>query len=198
MPTDSETRIPPLPLSSWPPAMKHATAPLTPATPRPPGQPRGLNILGTFAHHPDLATAFLTFNGHILNRARLTQRQIELAVLRVAHVRHSAYEWQQHLYAARACGITEDEIAAIAARDGAHTWSDEDDAILTAVDELIGQGTVSDATWYVLSSSMDHQQVLDLVYTVGAYVTIAMMLGVAGTPLDEDLVPGPRSPDAPA
>jgi alkylhydroperoxidase family enzyme len=177
--------------------MKQATAPLTPVTPRPPGQPRGLNILGTFAHHPDLATAFLTFNGHILNRAHLTQRQIELAVLRVAHLRHSAYEWQQHLYAARACGITDDEIDAIVTRDGTHEWSDEDDALLTAVDELIADGTVSDATWNVLSASMDHQQVLDLVYTVGAYVTIAMMLGVAGTPLDDDLIPGAGSPGTP-
>jgi alkylhydroperoxidase family enzyme len=169
--------------------MKSATAPLTPATPRPPGQPRGLNILGTFAQHPDLAAAFWVFNGHLLNHSRLTQRQLELAVLRVSVLRNSAYEWHQHLFAARACGITEEEIAAIQARDGTHEWSDADDALLTAVDELIDGGTVSDETWTVLSASMDNQQVLDLVYTVGAYVAIAMMLGVAGTPLDDDLVP---------
>lgn len=188
MPTHPQPRIPPLPPGEWSPAMKTATAPLTPATPRPPGQPRGLNILGTFAHHPDLAAAFWVFNGHILNNSRLSQRQIELAVLRVACLRGSAYEWRQHLFAARACGITDVEITAIEARDGTHEWSEADDALLTAVDELITSGTVSDATWTVLSASMDQQQILDLIYTIGAYVTIAMMLGVAGTPLDEDLV----------
>ena len=82
-------RMPPIPPGDWSPTMKMATAPLTPATPRPPGQPRGLNILGTFAHHPDLAAAFCVFNGHILNTSTLTQRQTELAVLRVALVRNS-------------------------------------------------------------------------------------------------------------
>jgi alkylhydroperoxidase family enzyme len=166
--------------------MKAATAPLTPATPRPPGQPRGLNILGTFAHHPDLAAAFWVFNGHLLNNSSLSQRQTELAVLRVALRRNSAYEWQQHLYAARACGITEAEITAIEAGDGTHQWASADDALLRAVDELI-DGDVSDDTWVALAGSLDERQVLDLVYTVGAYVTIAMMLNIAGTPLDEDL-----------
>ncbi|MEX2293552.1 MAG: carboxymuconolactone decarboxylase family protein [Acidimicrobiales bacterium] len=181
-------RIPPIPPRDWSPVMKTATAPLTPATPRPPGQPRGLNILGTFAHHPDLATAFWVFNGYLLNRSRLSQRQIELAVLRVAHVRGSAYEWHQHLFAARACGITEQEIEAIRDTDRRHPWPAVDGAILAAVDELIADGTVAEETWSVLSTALDHQQVLDLVYTVGAYVAIAMMLGVAGTPLDADLL----------
>ena len=42
-----------------------------PAEPRHPfpqteGRPKGLNILGTFAHHPELTRAYNTFNGHIL------------------------------------------------------------------------------------------------------------------------------------
>ena len=162
-------RIPPLPLADWPPEMKAATAPLMPATPRPPGQPRGLNILGTFAHHTDLAAAFWVFNGHILNSSRLTPRQTELAVLRVALLRNSTYEWKQHLYAARACGITEAEIAAIEGSAGTHEWSTADGALLAAVDELVESGTLSDGTWTALSASMDAQQVLDLIYTVGAY-----------------------------
>ena len=181
-------RIPPLPLADWPPEMKAATAPLMPATPRPPGQPRGLNILGTFAHHTDLAAAFWVFNGHILNSSRLTPRQTELAVLRVALLRNSTYEWKQHLHAARACGITEAEIAAIEGSAGTHEWSTADGALLAAVDELVESGTLSDGTWTALSASMDAQQVLDLIYTVGAYLVIAMMLSVAGTPLDDDLV----------
>lgn len=184
---DPTPRLPPLPPAEWPPTLQAAMQPLRPATPRPPGQPRGLNILGTFAHHPDLAAAFWVFNGHILNTSTLTPRQTELAVLRVALRRNSAYEWQQHLYAARASGIDEAEIVAIGARDGSHRWSAADDALLTAVDELIDDGDLSDETWAVLSSSMDHRQVIDLIFTVGAYVTIAMLMGVAGIQLDDDL-----------
>ncbi len=168
--------------------MKDATAPLTPATPRPPGLPRGLNILGTFARHPDLAAAFWVFNGHILNHSTLTQRQTEMVILRVAVLCKSDYEWKQHVHIARLAGITDDEIAAIEARDGTHQWSSGEDALLTAVDELVGGATVSDETWTALSAFVDDRQVLDLTFTVGAYVVIAMMVGVAGTPLDDDLV----------
>jgi alkylhydroperoxidase family enzyme len=167
--------------------MKVATAPLTPDTPRPPGQPRGLNILGTFAQHPDLATAFWLFNGHILNRSTLTNRQLELAVLRVALLCRSRYEWNQHVFAAHACGITDDEIKAVETGDDTFGWTDPDRALLRAVDELIADTSVSDATWADLSKAMTTQEILDLIFTVGCYVTIAMMLGVAGTPLDDDL-----------
>lgn len=189
-------RLPPLPPRAWPPAMQTATKPLVPATPRPPGYPRGLNILGTFAHHPDLAAAFFVFNGHILNTSTLTSRQTELAILRVALLRRSAYEWQQHLYAARDCGITEEEIEAIGTSDDAHPWSDADRALLRAVDELVA-GEVGDDTWAALRESLDERQVLDLVFTVGAYVTIAMLVDVARTPLDDDLL-GDARPFPPA
>lgn len=180
-------RIPPVPPRDWGPAMQSAMQPLLPSTPRPPGQPRGLNILGTFANHPDLAAAFWVFNGHILNTSTLTQRQTELAILRVALRRGSEYEWQQHLYAARTCGIDDDEIAAIADRDGGHRWSDTDDALLSAVDELLDGNDLSEQTWAVLSASLDTRQIMDLIFTVGAYVTIAMLMGVAGIQLDDDL-----------
>ena len=162
MPTDERPRIPPLRPGDWSPKMKEATVPLTPATPRPPGQPRGLNILGTFAHHPELAHAFWVFNGHILNDTSLTQRQLELAVLRVALRCKSEYEWRQHVFAARACGITDDEIAAIERSDATFEWSEADGALLAAVDELISSTAVSDGTWKRLSSAMSTREILDL------------------------------------
>ncbi len=168
--------------------MRDATAPLSPAKPRPPGLPRGLNILGTFAQHPDLAAAFWVFNGYILNRSTLTQRQTEMAILRVAVLCNSEYEWKQHVHIGRLSGISDDEIAAIEARNDAHAWSDADRALLATVDELVGGATVSEETWTALSAFADNQQVLDLIFTVGAYVTIAMMMGLAGTPLDDDLI----------
>jgi alkylhydroperoxidase family enzyme len=168
--------------------MRDALAPLAPATPRPPGGPRGLNVLGTFAHHPDLAAAFFVFNGYILNRSRLTQRQTELVVLQVAQLCDSTYEWKQHVYAARACGITDGEIAAIETGDTAHAWEPADGALLAAVRDLVRTGTLGDEAWTALSESMDAQQVLDVVYTAGTYQMLAVMFSVAGTPLDADLV----------
>ncbi len=77
---------------------------------RDPGRPKGLNALGTLAHHPELARAFHTFNGHILFATSLSPRQRELLVLRVAAVRRSVYEWRQHVLLAADAGITAEEV----------------------------------------------------------------------------------------
>ena len=144
-------RIPPLPPGEWPPEMKDALAALRPANPRHPfpsraeGRPKGLNVLGTLAHHPELARAYHTFNGYILFASTLTPRQRELLVLRVAAVRGSAYEWEQHAVLAGDVGLDEDEVARIALGPEAPGWPALDAAMVRAVDELIGDGRIGDA-----------------------------------------------------
>jgi alkylhydroperoxidase family enzyme len=56
-----------------------------------------------------------------------------------------------------------------------------------AVDELIGDGAVSDATWTALADGLDDRQLMDLVFTVGAYDVLAMAFRSFGVELDEDL-----------
>ena len=73
------SRIPPVPRDEWPDAMRAALAAMRPPAPRyhPAGRedrPQAGNTLDTFAHHPALAQAFLTFNGHILYATTLTER----------------------------------------------------------------------------------------------------------------------------
>jgi len=186
-------RIPPLPPGEWPPEMKDALAALRPANPRHPfpsraeGRPKGLNVLGTLAHHPELARAYHTFNGYILFASTLTPRQRELLVLRVAAVRGSAYEWEQHSVLAGDVGLDEGEVARIALGPEAPGWPALDAAMVRAVDELIGDGRIGDATWVELAAELDEQQLMDLVFTVGAYEVLAMALRSFDVELDDDL-----------
>jgi alkylhydroperoxidase family enzyme len=160
---------------------------MTPATPRQEGQPKGLNVLGTFAHHPELTSAFMQFNAHVLYRSTLSPRQRELAVLRVAALRDATYEWEQHARMALDCDIDEAEVARVADGPDAPGWSPIDQAMLRAVDELVDDATITDTTWAVLRGALDDRQVLDLIFTVGTYDLLAMALRVCGTPLDDDL-----------
>jgi alkylhydroperoxidase family enzyme len=166
-------------------------APPTRPRPTPAGTPRpkGLNVLGTFAHHPDLTAAFMTFNAHVLLASTLTGRQRELAVLRVAALRKSGYEWAQHVVLAGDVGIDDGEVARVAIGPDGPGWSPFEQSLLRAVDELVADATISDATWSVLSDTFDTRQVLDLIFTVGAYDALAMALKTCGTPLDDDLAP---------
>jgi alkylhydroperoxidase family enzyme len=173
--------------------MREALAALRPANPRHPlpprreDRPKALNALGTLAHHPELTKAFNTFNGYILFASTLSPRQRELLVLRVATVRESDYEWRQHAVLAGDAGLDEDEVHRIALGPDAHGWSPLDQALLRAVDELIAVGTVGTATWETLAGELDEQQLMDLVFTVGAYEVLAMAFRSFGVELDDDL-----------
>jgi alkylhydroperoxidase family enzyme len=186
-------RIRPLPPDEWPPQMKDALAALRPANPRHPfpsrkeGRPKGLNVLGTLAQHPELAKAFHTFNGYILFASTLSPRQRELLVLRVATVRGSEYEWAQHAILAGDAGLDEAEVARIAEGPDAAGWPALDGAMVRAVDELVEEGAISDTTWTILAEGLDDQQLMDLVFTVGAYEVLAMALRSFGVELDADL-----------
>jgi alkylhydroperoxidase family enzyme len=185
-------RLTPLPPEDWPETMGAAIAALRPSEPRHPfprreGRSKGLNALGTLARHPELAKAFHTFNGHILFATTLTPRQRELLVLRVATVRRSSYEWEQHRVLAADAGLEETEVARIAQGPDAPGWSRLDRSMLAAVDELIGNGEIGDATWAVLSDELGEQELMDLVFTVGAYEILAMAFRTFGVEVDDDL-----------
>lgn len=186
-------RLAPLPPGEWPDAMRDALAALRPPDPRHPlparggDRPKGLNVLGTLARHPALARAFHTLNGHVLFASTLSPRDRELLVLRVASVRDAAYEWAQHAVLAGDAGLGEDEIARVAEGPDAPAWSPRDRAMLRAVDELVADALIADATWDALAAELDEQQLMDLVFTVGAYDLLAMALRSFGVELDDDL-----------
>ncbi|MBL7500980.1 carboxymuconolactone decarboxylase family protein [Frankia sp. CNm7] len=185
-------RVEPLRIKQWPAQMRHALAAMDPperrhARPVLRDRPKSMNTLGTFAHYPALAQAFFTFNGHVIMATTLSERQRELLVLRVATLRKSAYEWAQHIYMARDAGLTDEEIARVSYGPDAPFWSPLEAALLRAVDELVGEGKISDLTWAVLAGELDTQQLLDVIFTVGAYETIAWLMRSFDLELDDEL-----------
>jgi alkylhydroperoxidase family enzyme len=138
------------------------------------------------ARHPELTKAFNTFNGHVLFATTLSPRQRELLVLRVATLRDATYEWAQHAVLADDAGLDREEVARIAEGPDAG-WSGLERAMLQAVDELVGEAKISDDTWSVLVRDLDEHPLMDLVFTVGAYDTLAMAFRSFGVELDEDL-----------
>lgn len=191
--THERPRLSPLPPGQWPKEMGQAIAALRQTDGRPSpsrrreGRPQGLNILGTLARHPELTRAFFAFNGHVLSSSTLSPRHRELLVLRVATLRRSTYEWAQHVVMAEDVGLAGDEVTRIALGPDAPGWSSLERALLRAVDELVGEGMVADSTWQVLAGELDERQLMDLVFTVGAYDVVAMACRSFGIELDEDL-----------
>jgi alkylhydroperoxidase family enzyme len=187
------SRIAPIPPREWPPEMREAFAPLRPAEsriappPLDPGRPKGRNALGTFAHHPSLTLAYNTLSGHVLFNTTLSARQRELIVLRVAASRGSDYEWAQHVVLGVDAGLERAEIAEIASPTPDFDWSPPEAAILAAVDQLIADALINDATWSALAAELDEHQLMDLIFTVGAYDVLAMLFRSVKVQMDDDL-----------
>ena len=173
-------RLGPLPEEQWDDRTRAALAALLPPDRR---NPRGAgNALATLARHPDLTEAFLPFNTRLLTRSTLPPRVRELAILRVAGRSGCAYEWAHHVRIAAKAGLSEAEIEAAGRGEApAEASSAElDAAVLGAVDELAGESNLSDRTWATLAAHLDERQLMDLVFTIGAYCLLAMAFNTFG------------------
>ncbi|MFM5917438.1 MAG: carboxymuconolactone decarboxylase family protein [Novosphingobium sp.] len=149
-----------------------------------PERARGLNIFRTMAGNPAALKAFLAWGNYILSgRNSLPARERELAILRVGYLCGAGYEWTQHVPIGIDAGLTGDEVERIKAGPTAPDWSPLDRAILTASDELVRDHFITDATWANLADLGDTGRA-DLVFTVGQYTQVSMLLNSLGVQLD--------------
>ncbi len=72
---------------------------------------------------------------------------------------------------------------------GAPEWSPLERALLAAADELVADARIGEATYDALSAELDTQQIMDVVFTVGAYEVFAMAMRTFDVELDDDLKP---------
>ncbi len=135
--------------------------------------PLNHTVVGLMVQHPELAKAFFRFNSYQLQRGSLPVRWRELAILRVAHRRRSAYEWGQHVKIALEDGaLAETEIDQLG--QGNDGFGATDLAILEATDELLTDGRLGDSSWAQLHEELTPHQVTDLIFIVGTYAMLAM------------------------
>jgi len=134
---------------------------------------RGMHLLGTMAHYPALAKAFLTFNNHVATASSLAAREREILILRLAWLRRAEYEYYQHTILGLRAGLTEAELEQLRIGPDDPAWSAEDAQLVRAVDELVADARIGDATWAQLSERYSQQQMMDLVYLVGCYEIVA-------------------------
>jgi 4-carboxymuconolactone decarboxylase len=141
------------------------------------------NIMGIYAWHPDLIRGWMPFSNH-LRHSTLPSRVRELVILRTAWVRGGEYQWSQHTHQARKAGLTDGEIAALrgGVEDGG--WDCFDTSLVRSVDEMCSDRTISDATWRELAAHLDRKQMIDLVFTVGAYDMHCLAFRTFGIQLD--------------
>lgn len=151
------------------------------------GDEEPLNIFKTLCHHPELLRRWLVFANHILGKSTLPPREREILILRIGWLCQAGYEWGQHVLIGRDCGLSDVEIQRIKEGPAAEGWSAADRALLEAVDELHEDAHVSDVTWSKLAETLSTQQLMDVIFTVGQYNMVSMVLNSFGVQPDPDL-----------
>jgi 4-carboxymuconolactone decarboxylase len=179
-------RIGPLPQDAFPPEAAVLNAQIDVAAGLPPEEGRVSEWMATVIRHPALFTAHTGLALVLMAGGTLPARDRELAVLRTGWLAQAPFEWSGHVeLAKRLAGISSEEIERVTVGSAAPGWSAHDAAVLRAVEEMVGNAMISDATWAVLAASYDECQLMELPVLVGQYLGVAFLQNSLRTPLSE-------------
>ncbi|MHA2288294.1 MAG: carboxymuconolactone decarboxylase family protein [Promethearchaeota archaeon] len=145
------------------------------------------NIMATLANYSKLYNRWRVFGNHVLFKSTLPPREREILILRIGWLCQAEYEWGQHIIIGKRAGLTEEEIIQIIEGPKAEGWDAFDATLLHAVDELYIDSFITDATWQKLAEKYSEHQLIDLVFTVGQYNLVSMVLNTLGVQLEEGI-----------
>jgi alkylhydroperoxidase family enzyme len=128
----------------------------------------------TMLKHPELLRCHLEM-GAAVYKGALPGRERELAILRVGWLMRAPYEWGEHVDIGKRNGLTAAEVARVIDGPEAPGWSEHDRTILRAVDELVSNQMISDASWAALAKTWDEKQMIEFPMMVGQYVATAFV-----------------------
>lgn len=143
-----------------------------------------LVLFRTMARNPRIFARM--FAGGLLDKGSLSLRQREIVIDRTTARLGCEYEWGVHIafFAARA-GLDSAQVAATAQGSAdAPCWSDEEQALIAAIDALIDQHTIPPAVWAGLAAHFNEVQSLEVIALVGYYHTISFLCRALDLPLE--------------
>ncbi|SHK08931.1 4-carboxymuconolactone decarboxylase [Pseudonocardia thermophila] len=147
--------------------------------------PRG-RLGGPFVpvlHSPQAAEHLQALGAYLRFGCGLPARVFELAVLLVARHRDQGFEWAHHEPLARAAGLPDEVIAAIAADERPTGLTDAEVAAYDLVTEALRGNDVAQRTYERAVAQFGERGVVELVVTAGYYTTLAMVMNLARTPV---------------
>ena len=143
------------------------------------------SLVGPFnlmIHEPRLGAAMQKLGGIILYRGSLSDRAREIAILCVAAHQQSEFERSAHEAIGRSAGLTDEEMAAIAAK-APLTLADEKEACVLSVSRaLLEHGDLDDAAYAAAVKVLGEAGMVELSTVVGYYSLVALQLRLFRVP----------------
>lgn len=135
-------------------------------------------------NNPKMYRTFVPHIEAVIAKTSLPPRDRQVIVLRTLATCHDTYELAHHVEISRGAGIGEAEIAAFQSGDG-DCLTDFDRTLIAATDELNRDQRIGDETWARLAERYSVEQLMEVVFAAGLYVTMAMLTKTFGMPLEE-------------
>ncbi|MFG3252710.1 carboxymuconolactone decarboxylase family protein [Streptomyces sp. NPDC048172] len=126
--------------------------------------------------HRRLFRGWLRFAGRLMPGGTLPRRESELIILRTAHLRACAYEFEHHRRLGRRAGVTRNDLDRVVVGPAAPSWTPRERALLAATDMLHERQDLDDAAWARLREHLDEPAAIEFLLLVGHYQMLATTL----------------------
>ncbi|MBI2918562.1 MAG: carboxymuconolactone decarboxylase family protein [Chloroflexi bacterium] len=140
------------------------------------GGAKVLNLYKVLAHDPAAMRAFMRLGNRLLTSTKLPPKLRELAILRVAQLTDSRYEWGQHVPIALEAGVQQEQVDSLVYWPRSKAFDDVERAVLAYTGEMTERVRVADDTFAALRHHLDEPAVLDLTLCVGYWGMVARVL----------------------
>ena len=152
--------------------------------------PQQLGLFRMVAHASTAFRPWLRYGALLLTDLELDPLQRELAILEVAHLEGSEYEWVQHTGITKAVGGSDEQIAVIEAGEVEGPAFDEaQSAVLRVTRAVVSEGSASEEQVTALAELTSPRCVVELLLVIGQYLTVARLVATTGLEPDPPVDP---------
>ena len=146
------------------------------------------NIFGTMGNNPELLRSYLRLGNGLWANCGLDLPTRELVILRSAILRHSIYEWHQHVRIGRAAGLSDERIVALHHWRESGQFSESDQALLAWVDALGASDHPPTDIYDELARHFDRSTIVGITLLSAFYAMTAAFLGSMEVETEEPFV----------
>lgn len=144
--------------------------------------------------NPQLGKTLQQLGADIRYRSTLDAREREIAILALAHLRDSDFEWYAHERVGRAVGMTTEELDALdVGAPAPASFTDRERVVLDATRALINERDLDDELYGEAERLLGQQTLADLITLVGYYdlLDLSMRVWRVALPAGESRRPDP-------
>ena len=141
---------------------------------------------------PELCSLSEQIGGYVRYRNSLPNALKEMAILITARYWDAEYEWYAHRKIGEQEGLAPSLCDALARAERPAGMDEGQTIVFDFVDQMLRRKAVDDPTFARMKDKFGERGVLDLMYLVGHYCTVAFILNVDRHPLPPDATPLPK------